>query len=84
MSADEQARASVAQERIGAPAMGQVTSTPLQYTHLTLDQKTGQMTVHPCKKEKPVGTWSDDGRRGDKNNLNPFCIITALSFKTHS
>jgi hypothetical protein len=64
--------------------MGQVTSTPLQHIHLTFDEKGGQMTVHPCKKEQLAYTWFDDGRRGDKNNLNPFCTITVLSVKTHS
>lgn len=56
----------------GAPAKEQVTGIPLQYNLLTLDPRTGEMTVNSRKKEKPDGAWSADARWGDRNNPRPW------------
>lgn len=60
----------------GAPAKEQVTGIPLQYNLLTLDPQTQQLTVRTRKKERINGAWSADARWQDKENPQPWYILS--------
>lgn len=64
----------------GAPTKQQAPGIPLQYNLLTLDPKTGRMTVNTRKKDKPDGAWVADTRWGDKKHPKPQYHFTVGKF----
>jgi hypothetical protein len=80
---DERGMRIIGAGTFGAPAKEQVTGIPLQYNLLTLDPRTGEMTVNSRKKEKPSGAWSADARWGSKNDPKPWYRFEVTNYTTH-
>lgn len=66
----------------GAPAKEQVIGVPLQYNLLSFEPRTGEITVHTRKKEKPDGAWSADARWGDRNNPKSWYRFRVPHYRT--